>query len=216
MTLKSIWISLVLSPTLLLNGQAIASAIECAPESKDLEWYVCVTNDVDYKKGIKTVSRVECTINEKLDIKGCDIGNIYSHLPKGVDPSKFQDSHNAYIYAIGPRWSDKKKEVLMDDHLKTHFEIQRESASENCNLATHYFKLGYATKFTDNFEEYVMDSTKSYDAKLKEQGKALLFSVLIPGFHHKQCSQAKSVMGSADKKTGSKFFVYSDTTYPKF
>jgi hypothetical protein len=194
--------SLLLAPlaALAIPSSALASSgVECHPDSKKLEWYVCVVKPVEYKRGMKTETRDECAINNKLDIKDCNLGNLLSHLPPG------EDIGQTYFYAIGP--------ASFDD---TQWESQEESEDQGCSVKSTRLESFRLTRFSDAFDKSNRERGSDYDDKLKAAGKMLLpGGTLAPRiFPGSKCEGKKAAAGKMDAKTLSKFLFYTESVFP--
>ncbi len=194
--------SLLLLPlaALLIPSTSIAAdGIDCHPDSKKLEWYVCVVKPVEYKRGMKTETRDECAINKKIEVKGCNLGNLLSYLPEGEDMMKFQ------VYAIGP--------ADFDD---TAWEIQQNNEDNICSIGSGQLESHRLTRFSDAFDKSNRERGNDFDEQLKAKGKALLpGATLSPrSINLKQCGGKKAATGKMDAKTVSKFLFYAEMVFP--
>jgi len=194
--------SLLLAPlaALLIPSTALAAdGIDCHPDSKKLEWWVCVVKKVEYKRGMKTETRDECAINKKLDVKGCNLGNLMSYLPEGEDMTKF------HVYAIGP-----------DDFDDTAWEVQENNEDSVCTIASSRIDSYRMTKFSDAFDKSNRERGNDFDEQLKTKKKALLpggtlhpHSIVL-----QNCGGKKAATGQMDAKTLSKFLFYAEMVFP--
>lgn len=192
--------SLFLAPIVsLFASNALANdGIECHPDAKKVEWHVCVLKEVEYKRGMKTETRTECAVMKKLDVKGCNLGDIMSYLPEGEDPEKFQ------IYALGP--------TDFDDNL---WELQEVHDADGCKVAVRDLELYQLMKFSDAFDKSNRERGEMVEEQLKKQGKMLIpRSTLAPWkFPGMDCAGKTSKAGRIDAKSQSKFLFFAETTF---
>jgi hypothetical protein len=190
---------LPLAALLIPSTSLAADGIDCHPDSKKLEWWVCVVKPVEYKRGMKTESREECAINKKLDVKGCNLGNLLSYLPAGEDMTSF------YVYAIGP--------ADFDD---TAWEDQQNNEDNNCSIGVGRLESHRLTKFSDAFDKSNRERGVDFDEKLKAKKLMLLNNgTLNPRpFSGKHCNGKKAATGKMDAKTLSKFLFYVEMVFP--
>lgn len=192
--------SLFLAPLVsLFAGSAIANdGVECHPDSKKIEWHVCVLKEVEYKRGMKTETRRECAVNKKLDVKGCNLGDIMSYLPEGEDVEGFQ------IYALGP--------VDFDDNL---WESQEVHDSDGCKVQVRDLELYQLMKFSDAFDKSNRERGEMVEENLKKKGKMLIpRATLAPWkFPGADCAGKTSKAGRIDVKSQSKFLFFAETAF---
>ena len=192
--------SLFLAPlvTLITSNAFANDGVECHPDSKKLEWHVCVLKEVEYKRGMKTETRRECAINQKIEVKGCNLGELMSYLPEGEDPENFQ------IYAIGP--------ASFDD---LQWESQEVQDTDGCKVRVGNLELYHLTKFSDAFDKSNRERGADYEEKLKKQGKMLIpLSTLAPWrFAGMDCAGKTAKAGRIDVKTQSKFLFFAETSF---
>lgn len=192
--------SLFLAPIVsLFASNALANdGIECHPDAKKVEWHVCVLKEVEYKRGMKTETRTECAVMKKLDVKGCNLGDIMSYLPEGEDPEKFQ------IYALGP--------TDFDDNL---WESQEVHDADGCKVAVRDLELYQLMKFSDAFDKSNRERGEMVEEQLKKQGKMLIpRSTLAPWkFPGMDCAGKTSKAGRIDAKSQSKFLFFAETAF---
>lgn len=197
--LKSLCVASLASLTL-PSVAAAAEGIECHPDSKKLEWYVCVLKEVEYKRGMKTETRTECAINKKIEVKGCNLGEIMSYLPAGESGEGFQ------LYAIGP-----------DDFDDTQWEAQEVQDDDSCKVRSGNLEAYQLTKLSDAPDKSNRERGADFEDKLKAKGK-----MLVPGgnlapwrFVDTDCTGKSAKTGKLDAKTQSKFLFYVETTFKK-
>lgn len=185
--------------SLLMPTAALASdGIECHPDSKKLEWYVCVLKEVEYKRGMKTEKRTECAVNQKLDVKGCNLGELMSYLPEGEDPEQMR------VYAIGP--------ADFDD---TAWESQENHDANTCKVNVTTLESYHLTKFSDAFDKSNSERGRDFDAALKAKNRMVLPNATFSPFKWPgaDCAGKSSRAGKLDKKTVSKFLYYVETSF---
>lgn len=194
--------SLFLLPlvALFIPTSASASGVDCHPDSKKLEWYLCVLKDVEYKRGMKTETRSECAINKKLDIKGCDLGDLGALLPAGEDP------RTVYFYSVGP--------VDLDD---SQWEVQEETEQSGCAVGVTRIESHHLTRFSDAFDKSNRERGEAHDEALKKKKQAIMprGTLNLQGFPGVPCGGKKAAAGKMDAKTLSKFLFFTQTTFPE-
>ncbi|MCA9519166.1 MAG: hypothetical protein KC635_29725 [Myxococcales bacterium] len=179
-----------------LSGTALADGPDCAPEAKKLEWYVCVEKAVEYKRGMRTETRDECAINERIDVKGCDLGDVMRFLPEGVDPEYF------YVYAIGP--------IDFDNNL---WEIQENNEANQCTIKRGSMEAWKLMKFSDAFDKDNAARSQMVEDALAKKKQKLITDAMLGPHPGSGCEGKKAAIGQVDKKTVSKFSWYAEAHF---
>ena len=180
-------------------GSAKAEDVKCSPMAKKLKWNMCVHGKVEYKRGLKTESRTECTTVKPVAAKGgCNLGDLAKLIPEGVS----QD--NVVFYAIGPK-----------DFDVSAFEVQKQSAVKDCGLQDTRFEPYMLMKFSEAFDKSNRDRGAMVAAKLhKKKSDFMKTALAVRSPSWKKCSGVKSLIGQVDKKTQSKFLFYAEAINP--
>lgn len=184
-----------------LVGPQVAMAgdgIDCHPDAKKVEWRLCVLKQVEYKRGMKTESREECAIDKKLDIKGCDLGDISKFVPEGEKASAVR------IYAIGPA-----------DFEDAQWEVQEEGGSGECKLHSGTLESYHLTKFSDAFDKSNSERGRDFDEKLKAKGKMLLPGGTLSVSKYPESAECATPakVGKLDAKSLTKFLFYAEASF---
>ena len=193
------FISLV-TTTFSLVAVSHADAPKCHKDAAKLEWFMCVVKPVEYKQGLKKVSRDECVVNEKIELAGgCDLGDLTARVPDGVDSS------NVYFYAIGPK----------DFDLEKGFAVQREQDKFACGLnigRPFSWQLG---KFSDAPGAANDERSREVDAQLAGKGKKVVGGVMVARFPGTECGGKKALHAALAKPGLDTALWYAETTFAK-
>lgn len=179
-------------------SSAHAEAPKCHKDAAKLEWYVCGVKPVEYKRGMKTETRDECAVNERIKTASpCDLGDLVSKLPPDIDPA------NVYFYAIGPK----------DLDATVGFEGQLQTERPACRLSNDvpsYWQLG---KFSDAFDKDDRERSEVVEQKLAAAGKRVVGGMVLGAYKDSGCAGKKATFGMVDSKTFSEVLWYSETTF---
>ena len=197
--LKQIASMIALGSMMLAGGAAKAEdKIACDPATKKFEWHVCVTAPVEYKRGMKTESRDECTNDKIIKVPdGCNFGDLRKFVPEGADPQK------THFYAIVP--------IAFPDLLH---ESQGEPNFGECMISSDQKLAGWELmKFSDAFDKSNSERATMYKEALKKKGKKLLQYGLF--IHHglANCKDKKATRGVLDKKTLKSYLIYANASF---
>ena len=180
-------------------GAASAEDVKCSPMAKKLKWNMCVHGKVEYKRGLKTESRSECTTVKPIKAKGgCNLGDLAKQIPEGTS----QD--NVVFYATGPKGFDVSA-----------FEVQKQTDMKECGLTDTRFEPYMLMKFSDAFDKSNRDRGQMVIDKLgKKKSEFMKTAVALRSPAWKKCSGVKSLIGQVDKKSQSQFLFYAESTNP--
>lgn len=180
---------------------ARADGVKCHPTAKKIEWHLCITGPVEYKRGIQTEVREECKVDKIVKPKGgCDFGDLASYLPEGVELSKVR------FYGIAPKGAVDMRA----------FERQAEPAQGFCSIHTGLMLEGWELmKFSEAFDKANYERARMVNDKLAKQKKELVRAGLnlLEGPAPCQGKSARSVL--IDAKTLSTFLVHATFTFPE-
>ena len=192
--MKKLLVMMTISTALVGSRAALADDIKCDPEAKKLEWHICIAGEASYKKGLKTETRTEWIQDTVIKaVEGCKIENLVALVPAG---KKFDDM---YIYAIGPKdW----------DLAKTH-ERQEVQKNVNCKVGNGVPNLEMLMKFGDAMDKDNGARARMVEEKLAAKGKRVVTGLRINARQPEICKGKDAAFGFVDKKTSSKFMVYS-------
>jgi hypothetical protein len=179
---------------------AQAEAVQCHPAAKKLEWHLCITGPVEYKRGISTEVRQECTSDKIIKPKnGCDFGDLASYIPEGVELSKVR------IYAIAPKDAVDVRE----------FEHQSQAGNQGfCKINTGLPIEGWELmKFSEAFDKANYERARMVKEKLLKKKKELFpFGIsLTQGPASCEGKSTQSVV--VDRKSLSKYLINATYTF---
>lgn len=184
----------------LATTQARAEAPTCHPDAAKLDWYMCAVKPVDYKRGLKTESRDECAINERIEAAGgCDLGDLAKRLPADVDSS------NVYFYAIGPAGLD----------FDATFEVQRQQDRDTCSFNVGRPESWQLMKFSDAFDKSNAERSQLVDDKLAAEGKKIVGGVMVSRWPDTNCKGKRAIHAAMDRATLASALWYAESVFTK-
>lgn len=181
------------------GSSAFASGTPCAREAKKFEWHMCVVGPVEYKRGMKKDSRDECVVDKVIAKGTCELGDLASYVPEGVDPDKVQ------FYAIVPVGLKLDK-----------YEVQYVQDKNNCTITPTSVTPWQTMKFSDAFDKSNSERSDMVIAKLKKKRKAFYpDAFFLRRMMEANCKGKTAAVGMVDKKTQSKYVFMAEANFQK-